>query len=388
MPVNRVYFRGCGAVSALGSSQNQIANACRSGHATPGFTVLPHSCAHSLPFYSILGETDAPSSPNLYRHIDAAVDSAIEDAALRSGEIKSLPVFVGSTACDISDLEEQYQRALQVDVNAAPLYRSGFGVLAGYVIDRLRSRGQEFSFNTACSSSANALLIAARMIAHGRMDNALVLGVETRNQMSLQGFNAMMLLSSKGSRPFDKYRDGTVLGEGVGAIVLSRHKPTSSKYAAQRPYYCLGGANLTDSTNITSSSAELIAAVMQRSLDDTELAPKDINFVKAHGTSTPANDKAEAQGMKLIFGENVPPITSLKPYIGHTLGACGAMEAIVLLACTKENFIPGTPGFSAPDESFDLAPVAEAHAFSGGNIMLNYFGFGGNNASLVISNRI
>lgn len=387
MSKNRVYIRGCGAISAIGTTQQEMALACRSGIARPSSTTLPHSCDQALPFYALPGESDAVSSQYLYQHIDSAVDCALHDAALTPDEISELPLFVGSTACDISDLESQYRHDIENNIQTYPLYRSGFGVLAEHVIERLQSCGQAFSFNTACSSSANALLIATRMIMHGRIDNALVLGVEMRNQMSLQGFNAMMLLSSQGSQPFDKHRDGTVLGEGVGAIILSRHKPDSSQFTAQNPYYCIGGANQADSINITSSSAEMIAAVMQQALDGTNFDPCNIDFVKAHGTSTPANDSAEARGMQQIFGSKLPPFTSLKPFIGHTLGACGVLESIVMLACLKEKFIPATPGFTTSDEICGCTPLTQPLSFSGGNIMLNHFGFGGNNASLIISNR-
>ncbi len=387
MSLHRVYIRGCGALSAVGNSQREIATACRNGEARPGQIRLPHSCDHPLPYYAISAARDEASSPHLYDYIKLAVDSAVSDAALTTDEIMHLPVFVGSTACDISDLESRYQQDLQTDEHALPLYRSGFGVLAGHITDRLGSHGQEFSFNTACSSSANALLVASRMIAHGRIDNALVVGVETRNQMSLQGFNVMMLLSPQACRPFDKQRDGTVLGEGVGAIILSRHTPGASHYASANPYYVIGGANLTDSENITSSSGEMIAAVMRLALADTGLKPDEVNIVKAHGTSTPANDSAEAQGMQKVFGHSPPPFTSLKPYIGHTLGACGVMETIVTLACVRDSFIPATPGHSTQDEACGCQPLTQALPFSEGNIMLNYFGFGGNNSSLIISNR-
>jgi 3-oxoacyl-[acyl-carrier-protein] synthase I len=386
MTADRVYIRGCGVVSALGESQREIALACRDGIARPGRVNLPHSCDHPLPYYAIPGGPHEHSSSRLYQHIDKAVDSAVRDAALTPDELAQLPVFVGSTACDISDLESRYRHDLENGADAFPLYRSGFGVLAGYIVDTLRSRGREYSFNTACSSSANAMLIASLMIEHGRIDNALVVGVEARNQMSLQGFNIMMLLSPQACRPFDKHRNGTVLGEGVGAVLLSRRKPGASEYAGGNPYYCRRGANLTDSDNVTSSSAEMIAAVMRLALEHAEIEPGEVGVIKAHGTGTPANDGAEAQGMRRIFGRGPPPFTSLKSYIGHTLGACGIMETIVTLACAKEGFIPATPGFTTPDEMCGCRPLTQALAFAGGNIMLNYFGFGGNNASLLISN--
>ena len=387
MATNRAYIRGCAMVSAVGESQHNIALTCRNAIANPGTVRLPHSCDYPLPYYAIPGDTNTLSSEHLYQYIDKAVDMAVQDAALTAQEITQLPVFVGSTACDISDLEAHYQHDLRNDAHAIPLYRSGFGVLAGYIVDHLQSRGQEYSFNTACSSSANAILVAAQMIEHGRFDNALVVGVEARNQMSLHGFNNMMLLSPQTCRPFDKHRDGTVLGEGVGAILLSRYRPDASDYCQERPFYCLGGANLTDSDNITSSSAENIAAVMAQALENTALDPAAITIIKAHGTSTSANDSAEADGMQRIFGSDIPPFTSVKPFIGHTLGACGVLETIVMLACAKEGFVPATPGFTTLDEMCGCGPLTEALPFSEGNMMLNYFGFGGNNSSLLISNR-
>ena len=386
MTANRVYIRGCGVVSALGESQRQIALACRNGIARPGLVNLPHTCDQPLPYYAVPGAPQEHSSSRLYQYIDKAVDNAIRDSALTSDEIAYLPVFVGSTACDISDLESHYRHDLENDADAFPLYRSGFGVLAGYIVDRLHSSGREYSFNTACSSSANAMLIASLMIEHGHIDNALVVGVEARNQMSLQGFNIMMLLSPQGCRPFDKWRNGTVLGEGVGAVILSRRKPDASEFAGGDAYYCVGGANLTDCDNITSSSAEMIAAVMRLALENAKIDPGAIDVIKAHGTATAANDGAEAQGMLQVFGAEPPLFTSLKPYIGHTLGACGVIETIVLLACTKAGFIPATPGFATPDEACGCRPLTQRHAFVGGSIMLNYFGFGGNNSSLLISN--
>ena len=387
MSNKRVYIRGCGAITAVGNHQEEIALACHRGIAMPGSTILPHCDEQPLPYYALPNEVEKSANPHLYPLINSAVDSAVHDAGLTADEIKQLPVFVGSTAGDISDLESHYQHALKQNNRINPIYRSGFGVLAEHVINRLQSNSQAFTFNTACSSSANALLIAMRMIALGRCENALILGVETRNQMSLQGFNSMMLLSPKGSQPFDKAREGTVLGEGVGAIILSRHKPTSSSFMTPDPYYCMGGTNLVDSVNVTSSSGAMIAAVIQQALNDTATSPADVDIIKAHGTSTPANDSAEAEGMRQVFEGNIPPFTSLKPYLGHTLGACGVLEAVVLLACIKNNFIPATPNFTTIDEACGCAPLTQPHPFSGGNIMLNHFGFGGNNTSLIISNR-
>src|SRR6185436_17408018 len=114
------------------------------------------------------------------------------------------------------------------------------------------------------------------------------------------------------------------------------------------PWWFTGGANVTDPLNVTSSSAEMISRVMDRALSAARIAPRGVDVIKAHGTGTVANDIAEGQALLQVFEGRVPPLTSLKPYTGHTLGACGVLEAIVALACLKEGFMPATPGWEAP----------------------------------------
>jgi len=386
-PKTRVYLRGCGIVCALGASQPQLADACLQYQAAPAFipTVAPND--DSLPFYQISPQIFAAQSSRLYDFMDYAVAQAIDDAALNDSELARTAVFCGSTACDISDLEEHYEQDLAQNPEAIALYRSGFGILAGYVRDRFNLGGEEYSFNTACSSSANALMMAANMIAAGRYEHAVVLGVEVANQLSLQGFNSMMLLSQGACRPFDANRDGTSLGEAVSAVILSRETSGQSRFGSDKSFYFLGGANRCDTQSVTSSHADAIAQVMRRALQNAGLHPKDVDLIKAHGTSTANNDLAEGIAMRQVFDDKVPPFTSLKPYLGHTLGACGVAELAVLLATIRQGFAPGTPTFETVDPDISLQPLRRHHEFHEGVVMLNYFGFGGNNSSVLIGNN-
>ncbi|WP_455206087.1 beta-ketoacyl synthase N-terminal-like domain-containing protein [Kaarinaea lacus] len=383
----RVYIRGCGIVSALGQQADDIAQACREAQVKPTWLSELQLSETPIPYYQISAPPPDPKQRRLYQLIDQAVHHAITDANLDATELKQTAVFSGSTACDISDLEQQYQDDLQQDPEAFPLYRSGFGVLAGYVADQYHLQGQEYSFNTACSSSANALMYAAHMIQAGRCEHAIVLGVEVFNQLSLQGFYSMMLLSPDACRPFDAKRNGTVLGEAIGAIILSRTPPQQSQFSGADAFYFLSGANVCDTQSITSSNADAIAGVMQQALARANLSASRIDVIKAHGTSTENNDGAEGQGMLNTFTETLPPFTALKPYLGHTLGACGVVEMITLLSCVKQGFIPATPTFENIDENIGHAPLSGPMDFDQGHIMLNYFGFGGNNTSLIISNH-
>lgn len=391
MQNTRVYIRGCGIVCAMGASQPQLAEACRRYVSTPAFLPALAPEDPPIPYFQISPTFSATHDSRLYGLIDYAVTQAIEDASLSGKELSRSAVFCGSTACDISDLEEHYEADLARDPQAMALYRSGFGVLAGYVRDTFHFGGEEYSFNTACSSSANAFMSAAQMIASHRYDHAVVLGVEAANQLSLQGFNTMMLLSPDTCRPFDVRRNGTTLGEAVCAIILSREPPRHSQFGADKPFYFLGGANLCDTKSVTSSNEDVIAEVMRRALNSARLNTKDVDVIKAHGTSTENNDLAESAAMAKVFGDvfgnNVPAFTSLKPYLGHTLGACGVAELGVLLATLREGFIPATPTFETMDPRIKLQPLQRHHEFRQGVIMLNYFGFGGNNSSLLIGNH-
>ena len=391
MANERVYVRGCGIVSAIGTSQPQLINACLENRVQPPLINTSLSDA-PIAYYAITPEVHAARSNRLYQFIDAAVLNAIEDAALNKTELENTAVFSGSTACDISDLEEHYQNDLDAKRPTFPLYRSGFGVLAGYVADKYQLGGQEYSFNTACSSSANAFMTAAHMIQAGRFDHAIVLGVEVFNQMSFQGFQSMMLLSPDICRPFDAKRNGTLLGEAVGAVVLSRQPPSDSQFSGDHPFYFLSGANLCDTKSVTSSNADVIAAVMRQALHAGNLNPNQIDAIKAHGTSTQNNDSAEGLAMKEVFAdsvsiEGIPPFTSLKPYLGHTLGACGVVEMILMLVAINQGFIPRTPTFETIDPQLGIEPLREHSSFTQGALMLNYFGFGGNNSTLILANN-
>ncbi len=383
----RVYIRGAGIICAMGASQPQLAQAAQSTQVDVEHITAPHLSDTPIPYYKIREHIPATHKSRLYDFMDYAVKEAIADAKLSQQELTNTAVFCGSTACDISDLEAHYTAALAADSDAMPLYRSGFGILAGYARDTFNLGGEEYSFNTACSSSANAFMVAAQTIEAGRCDHALVIGVEVFNQMSFQGFNSMMLLSSDVCRPFDANRNGTVLGEAVGCVVISREPPQGSQYCSDSPFYFLGGANLCDTKSVTSSNADVIAQVMQGALHSANVSASDVDVIKAHGTSTANNDLAEGQAMQQVFSGNLPPFTSFKPYLGHTLGACGVVEMTVLLATTQQGFIPKTPGFSMADPELQISPLQQSLEFANGIIMLNYFGFGGNNTSVLLGNR-
>jgi 3-oxoacyl-(acyl-carrier-protein) synthase len=154
-------------------------------------------------------------------------------------------------------------------------------------------------------------------------------------------------------------------------------------------FSCLGGANLCDTFSVTSHDEEgtMVAETMNRALARAGIDPGEICAVKAHATGTENNDRTECAAMRLVFGSRIPPVTCLKPFIGHTVGACGVSELILLTESIRAGFIPATPGFREMDEALNLAPLTENRPTGEGVFMLNYFGFGGNCTTLILSNR-
>ncbi len=381
----RVYVRGSGIRCALGDGREQVSAACRDGGRAPSLRDSVHTASAGAPYCGFASTEIQGAESSLYDHLQFSVTQALADAQLSAAERSATAVFCGSTACDISDFERRYRADLLVDGTCLPQYSVGFGVLAGHVKDHFVLGGEEFSFNTACTSSANALLVAARMIAAGVYEHAVVLGVEIFNRLSFEGFHAMMLLSPDACRPFDAARNGTVLGEAVGAVVLScRPGPAAD---GGQPFRVLGGANTCDTGSITSANATAIRRVLEQALADAGLDRRAVTLIKAHGTGTDNNDQAEGAAMRALYADApLPPFTSLKPYLGHTLGACGVVELITLLACIRSGFVPGVPTFASMDADIMLAPLREHLAFGDGILMLNYFGFGGNNSSILLGN--
>jgi len=378
---NQIFIQGRGIVSAIGNTKKNIVTECKSGKAKPQTVSLPHSIDKPLPYYFVDNNHQQRDADALYDYIKAATSDAIADADLSAEEIQKLGIFFGTSSNEIGVLEKRYQHDLQTVAAPYPLTSNGFGELMAFIADQFNIQGPQYNFITACSSSANALIYAAQMIRTHKIEHALVVGTESFNYMSTYGFHAMTLLSEQQCLPFDARRDGIVLGEGVGAVVLG------TRQSANNPYYIKSGANLCDTGGVTSSSPETIAHVMQQALTRASLSVDDISAIKAHGTSTVSNDTAEGQAMSMVFNANVPAFTSLKPYVGHTMGACGTIELICLLACLDEGFIPSTPGFSVADENLHITPLTDALPYDGGKIMLNFFGFGGNNSTFIISKQ-
>ena len=232
---------------------------------------------------------------------------------------------------------------------------------------------------TACTSSINALLEARNLINSKVFDYAIVVGVEVVSDVMSDGFNSMNLLSLKSQKPFDKQRDGLILGEAIAGVLVGSDDSSWS---------LLGGFSNCNSETITSvsESGEEFQEVMLNAMTLCDVKAEDITALKAHATSSLSNDLAEINAISRLFDKELT-FTAIKPYIGHTLGACGVLEMAIMMACVDDGFIPKT--LNSEDNIIqEYTPIQEHKECSGGLFMLNYFGFGGNNTTAIIQKEI
>ena len=378
-----VHVRGAGLACALGEDVDR----CLAGLTAGAVNAAPIDLAQlveplRMTYYRVPDAAELFDPARTDTLLPQVAREAVRAAGLTRGEIERLPIFVGSSAFSVGASEAQYAAALRIDRAAAyALPFVGFQHLAATVQLALGSTGDTYAFNTACTASANAVLAATRMIQSGRYAHALVVGFELANITTLCGFCGLQLIAES-VRPFDAHRAGIVLGEGIGAVVLSATAGT-----APGLYVHAGAANV-DTYSVTTANPDggTIAAVLSAALAHAGVDAGRIRGIKAHGTASPMNDIGEAAGIRRVFSAP-PPVCALKPYIGHTLGACGVNELVLFGAALAAGFMPATPGFETADAALQLSPARTRRAAAAGHYLLNQFGFGGHNTALVVERR-
>lgn len=385
---NFIKIRGMGAVSSCGIGSERLTEDLRAGKSNAQrLTTFPIHFNNEIKVNQFQGALPEGGQERTDGAIMSAVNEALIEAGLAKEAVSTSALILGSSGF-IYEAEALYrqQKALGI-TEPPPLSGRGTGRVASRIAKRLGLKGPVITVTTACTSSANALLLAASMIRRGEVRRAIVIGAEMLNAFTLNGFYSLMLLSPEGIKPFDAKRRGIQLGEATAAIVL---EAADSMDAAGT--YLSGWGNNCDTHNVISTSLDgrLVAAVMREAMGVADVSATDITAIKAHGTGSLDNDATEAAAMRLVFemGENggkVPPFTGLKGCIGHTLGACGAVETVAFFKCLKEGFIPAAMGFKDVDPALGMSPLTTARMTddASGFYMLNFFGFGGNNTSLV-----
>jgi 3-oxoacyl-[acyl-carrier-protein] synthase II len=320
----------------------------------------------------------------------AAAIEAIEQAGELTADPARIGTIFGTGVGGIHTLEEQEHIRLdkgerRVSPFLVPMMMAN---AAGAAISmRFGLQGPNETIATACAAGTHAIGNAARLIAWGRCDAVATGGAESAATLTaLAGFGNMTALSTSGvSRPFDVDRDGFVMGEGSAVLILEEWEHATAR-GATIIGEILGAASNADAHHITAPSPGGVgaAACMRLALEDAGLAPGDIAQVNAHGTSTPLNDAAEAEAARTVFGDDGPPVTSIKGVTGHALGAAGALEAAAVLLSIEHRLIPPTANTKVVDLGIDVV-TGDAREWEPGPTMSNNFGFGGHNGSLILA---
>ncbi|MBS1947446.1 MAG: beta-ketoacyl-[acyl-carrier-protein] synthase family protein [Bacteroidetes bacterium] len=393
--MSRIFVTGLGIISAVG--HNVEANRHSLVNKKPGIgkaTFLSTKYAAALPF----GEVDI-STPSLKEKLNAfekgttrtsllalhALDEAIKDSKLTDEELHSpRTALVGAdTVGGMCLTDELHHDANKHEQGSEYLASYDCGSATLYLRDRYQIGGIVNTINTACSSSANAIMYGARLIHHGLAERAIVGGCDSLAKFTINGFNALHILADEACRPFDENRKGLNLGEGAAFLVLEKEGLVTNDhiYAELSGY---GNSNDAFHASSLSDNGEGPLLAMKEALMAAKLPAGEIDYINAHGTGTENNDEAESRAMIRLFGQ-VPLFSSTKAYTGHTLGAAGAIEAAYsILSLYHGEVYPGA-NFSKPMAATGLLPVTVYLKKELRHVMSNSFGFGGNCSSLIFS---
>ena len=307
---------------------------------------------------------------------------AVRDAIARYGK-RRLGVFLGTSTAGILETEIAYRQRDPITgaLPASFRYRGAHNTysVAAFARDYFGLEGPALVVSTACSSSAKVFAVAARMMQCGFIDAAVVGGVDTLCLTTLYGFNSLELLAREPCRPYDAERKGISIGEAAAFALLEQSD------ANAEGVLLLGCGESSDAYHMSSPHPEGRGALsaMTSALRDAGLAADDIDYINLHGTATPSNDAAEGRAVQTLFADRVP-CSSTKGATGHTLGAAGAVEAIVAALALTHGFVPGSAQTREPDPGMAIDYVLETRAATLCRVLSNSFGFGGSNCSLIL----
>jgi len=404
----RVVITGVGMVSPLGLGTEPTWKGLLAGQSGVANITLFDASRHSTHFaaevkgFDPLNWVEKKDVKKMDRFIQfavAAADFAVADAGLKIGpaEAEMIGVYIGSGIGGFATIEREHETLMKEGPRRiSPFFIPAaiVNLASGWVSIRTGAKGPNSATCTACTTSAHAVGDSFRLIQRGDADAMIAGGSEAAiTPLGVGGFCAMRALSTRNddpghaSRPFDKERDGFVIGEGSGIVILEERERARRRGA---PIYCeiVGYGMSSDAYHISAPSEDGDGAtrVMNRTLKDAGVAPSVVDYVNVHGTSTPQGDKVEVVALKRVFGDHARrmAISSTKSMTGHLLGAAGGLEAGITALVLKTQMIPPTINYRHPDPECDLDIVPNvARKADVGYALSNSFGFGGTNGALL-----
>lgn len=395
----RVVITGLGIVSPIGHTVEQFEAALRLGRSALRVNDGPDAAGYAPHLLGRITGFEAPAwfsrfqrrhTARIDQYVLTAADEAVRHAALSLGDAlrRRTGIVLGSGGAiahteayieeELRGLPRHPSRALNQNPDVAgTMVAAHFGL-----------QGPRSSVMTACSSGALALGFAADLIRGGHADVMLSGGAEALSKVTLSGFHALKALSGSVNRPFDKDRDGIALGEAAAVLVMESLEHARARRAPILAEFAACGL-ACDAHHVTAPHPEGrgLARAMRMALRQAGLGAERIGYINAHGTGTALNDTAEYHAIQAVFGPRAGeiPVSSIKPFVGHTLSAAGGLEAAATVLALKGQFLPPNLNFATPDPACPLNVVANRarnHAFD--HAMKNALAFGGNNVSLIL----
>jgi 3-oxoacyl-(acyl-carrier-protein) synthase len=362
----------CAGASDIAELRRLLLAPARRFQSSTVFPVAGESAALPVAQVSAPDLAEADVLPRTHRLAMLAARQAIGDGPAPDA------IVLGTTTGGILTTEF----ALQAGVTSPAAYRfHGLDTVADYLAETLGVRGPVLTISTACSSAAVALSVASALLRAGLARRVLAGGADSLCRLTFHGFRQLQLVAARGATPLDVNRAGMTVGEGAGFLLLESD-PGGRSMLAQ-----VAGTGLScDAYHATSPHPEGrgAALAMQRALAEAGFEPSAIDYINLHGTGTVDNDAAEARAIKQVFGDKVPALSSTKGLTGHTLAAAGAIEGVIAVLALTDGLLPANTGLETVDPKLDVAPVRQPTRSPVRAVLSNSFGFGGNNACVVL----
>jgi 3-oxoacyl-(acyl-carrier-protein) synthase len=396
----RIFITGIGIISSIGNNARETLVSLlaeRSGFGD--ITLFPTTHQGKLPIAEVklptsvlLEMTGNTGKKNLTRTAllgMIAAGEAIQSAGI--SDIRSMPTgLISATTVGGMDRSENFYKSFLEDNKKGRLIdvvNHDCGDSTERIARHTGIRDFVTTISTACSSSANAVMTGANLIRSGQLDRVVVGGTDSVTRFTLNGFNTLMILDKNGCRPFDDNRAGLTLGEGAAFLVLEGEDTVrgSNKTILAE---VKGFGNANDAFHQTASSPDGTGAylAMTRAIGMSGVSLAEIDYINVHGTGTQNNDLSEGVALQRIFGDNIPAFSSTKGFTGHTLGAAGAVEAVISVMAIRNSLLFPNLRFETPMKELPLTPVRNlVTGVPIRNVLSNSFGFGGNNSALLIS---
>jgi 3-oxoacyl-(acyl-carrier-protein) synthase len=392
-----VYIAGTGVITAIGHDTAANLDALRSGRAGMGpVRWLETRHKGQLPVAEVDSNNEALAERSgLPAHFSrtSLLSTIAAREALQNAGIPDMGKwrtgFLSANTVGGMDKTENFYPAFLQNPAAGRLrdvVHHECGAATEITADALGIQHYVTTISTACSSSANSIFFAARLIRQGLLDVAVAGGVDALTRFTLNGFNTLMILDSQFCQPFDENRRGLNLGEGAGYVVLVSEKVAAT--LANKPDVQLSGwCNANDAYHQTASSPDGTGSylAMQGALKKSGLNAADIDYINLHGTGTQNNDVAEGTAISKLFAPSYPPMSSTKSFTGHTLGASGGIEAVFSVLSIRHGLVYPNLRWETQMKELPFAPVTTLQEQKVDHVLSNSFGFGGNCSSLIFS---